>query len=344
MSEDERSGPTAEDGVSAVLMALLLVPLLGMAALVIDVALMYHEVRQLQNGADAAALAIAQDCAEDNCGSDVSRDALARHLADSNSRDGSSAAQVQYPGLDGPNSVTVTTTTRDADDAPRLAYLFAPVLGFEEGAFERSATAVWGPLGAPTGSIPVTFSICEWDGFTGGLGADGLPTGSETIVLKTNPGANECAYGGPGFDAPGGFGWLDLDGSGECIAAVDESGFVDGNTGNSPPNSPVPGPTPCTPEFFANLIGETIPVPIFVDAQPPTGNVVYELVGFAGFKLSGYKLGSVQYTTSPNPCLAYGTGSSSRCLEGQFVEYSTLDGEIDPTAPDLGARAVQLSR
>ena len=341
MSEDLRSRLASEQGVSAVLMALLIVPLLGMAALVIDVALMYHEVRQLQNGADAAALAIAQDCAEDNCGTAETRATIARDLADSNSRDGASAATVQYPGLDGPNSVTVTTTTRDADDTPRLAYLFAPVLGFQDGLFQRSATAVWGPLGAPTGSIPVTFSVCEWDLFTGGQGTDGLPTLTETIVLKTNPGRNDCAYGGPGADAPGGFGWLDLDGSGQCRAAIDASGFVSGSTGNNPPG---PASGPCTPAFFQSLIGQTVPIPIFVDAVGPGNNTVYELIGFAGFKLSGYKLGSVQYTTSPNPCLAYGTGASARCLEGVFETYSTLDGEIDPTAPDLGARAVQLSR
>ena len=37
--------------------------LVGMAALVVDVGAVVEEKRQLQNGADAAALAVAQSCA-----------------------------------------------------------------------------------------------------------------------------------------------------------------------------------------------------------------------------------------------------------------------------------------
>ena len=45
----------------------MLVVLLGVGALVIDVGALYAERRQLQNGADAAALAVAADCAEGDC-------------------------------------------------------------------------------------------------------------------------------------------------------------------------------------------------------------------------------------------------------------------------------------
>lgn len=41
--------------------------LLGMAALVIDVGQIYQNRAELQNGADAAALAVAQQCARGNC-------------------------------------------------------------------------------------------------------------------------------------------------------------------------------------------------------------------------------------------------------------------------------------
>ena len=53
-----------ERGASAVLVAILLVPLLGFAAIALDVGALYVERGQLQNGADAAALAIAQDCSD----------------------------------------------------------------------------------------------------------------------------------------------------------------------------------------------------------------------------------------------------------------------------------------
>ena len=54
-------------GAVLVWVALMLVVLLGIGALVIDVGALYAERRQLQNGADAAALAVAADCAEGDC-------------------------------------------------------------------------------------------------------------------------------------------------------------------------------------------------------------------------------------------------------------------------------------
>jgi Flp pilus assembly protein TadG len=57
-----------ERGAIGVVVALLMIPLMGFAAIAIDVSAMYAERPQLQNGADAAALAIAQDCAVDSCG------------------------------------------------------------------------------------------------------------------------------------------------------------------------------------------------------------------------------------------------------------------------------------
>ena len=57
-----------ERGAAAVLVAFSMVVLLGFAALAVDVGAMYAEKTQLQNGADATALAIAGDCAKGiNC-------------------------------------------------------------------------------------------------------------------------------------------------------------------------------------------------------------------------------------------------------------------------------------
>ena len=46
--------------MTAAMIAILMVPLLGMGALVIDVAALVQERRELQNGADSAALAVAK--------------------------------------------------------------------------------------------------------------------------------------------------------------------------------------------------------------------------------------------------------------------------------------------
>jgi len=56
-----------DDGSIAIIVAIVMVVLLGMATLVVDVGRLYVERRQLQNGADAAALAVAVDCAHGSC-------------------------------------------------------------------------------------------------------------------------------------------------------------------------------------------------------------------------------------------------------------------------------------
>ena len=57
-----------ERGATAVIFALLLVPMLGFAAIAVDVGALYAERARLQVAADAAAIAVAQDCSRGNCG------------------------------------------------------------------------------------------------------------------------------------------------------------------------------------------------------------------------------------------------------------------------------------
>ena len=72
---------SGDSGATAVLVAVLLpAVLLGFAALALDVGSMYLQKRQLQNGADAAALGVARDCASDP---DVCTQAIADATADS---------------------------------------------------------------------------------------------------------------------------------------------------------------------------------------------------------------------------------------------------------------------
>ena len=73
-----------DEGVVLVWVALMLVVLVGMGALVIDIGALYVEKRELQNGADAAALAVARDCVEGDCGSGgyLSRSRCGESMAD----------------------------------------------------------------------------------------------------------------------------------------------------------------------------------------------------------------------------------------------------------------------
>ncbi len=55
----------AERGATATVVAFALIPLLGAGAIAVDVGALYAERAQLQNGVDAAALAIAATCAKE---------------------------------------------------------------------------------------------------------------------------------------------------------------------------------------------------------------------------------------------------------------------------------------
>ena len=74
-----------DEGAVLITVALMMTVLLGVGALVIDLGALYVEKRELQNGADAAALAIAQGCAAGDCGAPG---AIAQQYVNLNARDG----------------------------------------------------------------------------------------------------------------------------------------------------------------------------------------------------------------------------------------------------------------
>ena len=59
--------PDAERGAAGVLVAVMMLVLIGAGALAVDVGQIYSERAQLQNGADAGALGVAQACHKAGC-------------------------------------------------------------------------------------------------------------------------------------------------------------------------------------------------------------------------------------------------------------------------------------
>ena len=190
-----------EHGASAVLLALLLVPLLGFTAIAVDVGARYAEKARLQTAADAAALAVARDCARGACGD---MRATAQDLVDANLGDATAAAPVL---ANDPLRVTVTGST------PK-EHWFAPVIGHESTRVSASATVAWGAPTGGTAALPLVFSWCEFTAQTGG----GMPstTTERTIEL---PKKSDTGCTGPSkMFVPGGFGWLTTDGGTTCRA------------------------------------------------------------------------------------------------------------------------------
>lgn len=331
-----------DSGMVIVFVAVLLTAMVAMTAVVIDVGQLFDERRQLQNGADAGALAIAEDCARGTitCALSVVN-GVADQYADANSSDSASDGAVDPSDFDPAGRVTVRTTTRDGstgNDSVRL--FFAPIFGISQRTLMAQATAQWGSIGSAT-TVPLSFSMCEWDAMTGGLGAAALPTAVQTIYHHTGSGAGTC-LGPAGQNVPGGFGWLDVNGSGTCNADVTTQ-WVGGDTSPAPPTPP--GATGCTDAFFAGLIGQTVLMPIF-GPDPATGSTTrygpgasteYYIVGFAALEVDGYRIGGTTASPTP-PC-----NNPDRCISGRFVAYYDYGSQPAAGVPNYGAVTISLT-
>lgn len=314
-----------DDGAVAIIVALLTVTLLGIGALVLDVGNLYWERRQLQAGADAAALSAAQDLAAGI----VTAEATARTVADLNNVRGAYIST--YAPEPAAGRVTVTTTTGSRDAAGTLTTALAGVLGIATTQTSATAVARWGPLGSGT-SIPLTISMCDWQQITGGNVAN-LPSAPLTVRFhSTSP--NPCT-GPAGQLLPGGFGWLTPDGSGSCQTTT-VNGVAAGKPGAGTPTPA--GSTGCTTGFFAGLLGQTVLMPIHTLASDNGSNASFTIVGFAALEVQGYYFGG-QFASSPQPC-----SGSDRCIRGRFVAYYDLENAPTTTGPaPYGATAVALA-
>lgn len=322
-----------DGGAVAVLVALLMVVLVGMAAFVIDTGALYQERRELQNGADAGALAIAEDCASGalECVLSVAT-GTANSYADRNADDlAADASIVRLEGGMASGLVEVRTTTVEAaTGADSVAFRFAQVLGFSGETVSANATAQWGAVGGAA-SLPLTIGSCEFAQAT----LDGTVYAEEPFTDDTlrvinfhdpKDAESTCpADGEAGANEPGGFGWLDGEG---CSTETDADGWAGGGTGSSELQDG------CK-ELLASLLGTTVLIPVFDQTNGLNGsNTKYHIAGYAGFHLTGYKFPGA--TSTPPP----GCAPSVDCIAGHFTTFITDATEIG--GPYMGASAIRL--
>lgn len=341
-----------DDGAVAVLVALLSVVLFGLGALVMDVGALYSERRQLQNGADAGALAVGQACAGGDCGSFLGD---ARGFANDNSLDRFSRVQdgevcgtaplpacAEPPGdLPGDGYVQVTSRTRDNAGGtlvpPFLAKVLAP--DYDGTDVSARATVVWGAPGGIQSELAITFSQCEYERLTRDGAGNTVyatppydPALLRTIYFHDTTQAGRCPAGPSGADLPGGFGWLEADDA--CTATV-ENGWAGDETGASASQD-------CKDALSA-LLGKTVLIPVFDNVNGLSGtNGEYHIWSYVGFVLTGWRFpgtrqASSYSTATPNPC-----APSQTCLTGFFVEVVAPGSGPVSDGPDQGVRVVQL--
>jgi hypothetical protein len=339
--------PDQDSGAVLIWVALMMVVLLGIGALVIDFGRIRVEDRQLQNGADAAALAVAQDCAGGECANEL---ATAETYADLNAGDDASGVETvcgDDPGLspcdqDPPaipagasGWVRVGTRTETPDGGDEVRFLLAPIMGAVAGTTRhQDAVAAWGtPKSAAT--LPFTFAKCFYDYL--------VETGDATVIIYSKMANNSepmCPTGpSGGTPVPGGFGWLSVEDRVECRTEDLDVGSgitLQGDPGANPELQKCDGgQSLIRPVAGVNKI---VAIPLYGSAQGQGAPATYTVVGFAGFEIQSYNLGG-QYRY-PQGWTCPG-GASARCIEGKFVDVVVGDGEIGDTQ-DFGARVIQM--
>lgn len=327
-----------ERGAAGVTVALLLLVLIGAGALAVDTGQIYVERTELQNGADAGALAVAQICASGGGCTQAQADAAASPLADGNARD--NASTVKSVDLSVANQVTVTTSTLDGTSgAGFLHKMFASALNASSVTVGASATAgLTFPGGA--GAFPLAFSNKCFD-----LTA-AVSTGTKQKI-SWKPGTT-CTNPS-GQVVPGGWGWLS-DPDGDCYAVTTTGNVVGTDPGNDKPSQ-------CATilQGWINdmAAGKSVQVtfPVF-DTTTGTGNgALYHIIGYATFKILGWKFGNGSPYEYRNTTAATGnsnlacSGGNDRCIIGQFVKYVTIDAATGGGAgsgQNLGTVIVKL--
>ena len=340
--------------------------LLGMGALVIDVGQLYQNRAELQNGADAAALAVAKSCALGTCTSGI-----APHYATANASaltggqagvdmvcgsgslggcPASTGAMTDCPAAPsaGTNYVDVHASTRAPSGSllpPAFGRLLLGNSSYNGTNVKACAQAIWG---APSfaNTIAFTVSACSWYAYTSNgtsfaqpppYPPNTAPTASQDHILYEHGTKNATTGGCPldnqsGADAPGNFGWTND--TGNCSTSI-SNGSYGGQTG-------VPASGACKTVIANDQANRTVVyVPVYSTVSGTGNNVTYTLLGFGAFVITGYHItGSFKADDWLNP--ANNCTGNLFCIDGYFTQgLIPSTGGVGGTP--LGVWIVELS-
>ena len=289
-----------DSGVATIFVILAMTAMLVGAALAIDVGGYVAAARSAQNSADATVLAVATDCAL--TGAPIADYAPYR-------KDGQAISGPACGAYEA--TITVTKTV----DGLLLAQ--------SAGDVERRATARWGTLIRAT-TVPIVISDCEFSPLILAGGAD------ITIYLDDTKPQSGCS------SLPGGFSQLRDD-----ICEVD---ITAGGTAQGQPGAALNKLVPCITNSSGAPLPHVILIPLY-DSKACRltgckGNRQYPILGFAGFKVTGYSLNGIDNAgTLGKKCPDETRGKY--CLRGDFVPELTSGGTPGPSN-DYGVTQVYL--
>ena len=354
-----------ERGAIGVLIAVLIGGgvLLGLGALAIDVGQLYQNRAELQNGADAGALAVADSCALGTCttgltgqyatgnaskltGGQAGVDLVCGSGTGMAACPGSSGAPYDCPANPsaGTNYVDVHTSTRTASGSTLLPPVFARTLlgnrGYAGTNVKACAQAEWGaPSTANT--IAFTISACSWYVYTNNgtnfappppYPPNPLPAPSyDHIMFEHGLGSSQTTgcppYQPSGQDAPGNFGWTS-DPSAICSTFVN-NGSYGGNTGTAVSGA-------CKTALQNDWTNKTVVyLPVYSAISGTGSSVTYTLLGFAAFVITGYSLTGASEPDWLNP--ANTCKGTNKCIFGYFTQG------LIPSTGGLGGKGLGAS-
>jgi Flp pilus assembly protein TadG len=301
-----------ERGAVAVMVALLFVPLLGCGAIAVDVASLYSDREQLQTAADAAAIAVALDCAGGACGNPTAT-ATTALTANAGAAD-TAGATLRTPTVS--ISGTSVTVTVSADQS----HWFAPVLGVSSSRVSASSTATWTASSAGVSKLPLALSWCE---YKSQIAQYPLTSTTPHRLSWITPWLGLCAGPTGNYFLGGGHALTDTDSTSVCRTTSSVGDEIDINLFVSQL------PSSCTATYLNSLIGTDLQIPVYDDVNGWLfGGYQGHVYGYTVFHLTGYTL------TTGEPQF---TGYFTRGVQ------QTTTGSSTSSAPYLGSGSVHLS-
>lgn len=361
-------------GAVAVLVAILIGTgvLFGMGALVIDVGQLYQNQAELQNGADAAALAIAKSCAAGSCDTssatsyaDLNASGLTGDTAyvtficgmngtvavgSGNCGTGNKHCVANPPS--GTNYVDVETSTELSNGSHLLPPVFARTLvgngNYQGTTVYACSQAEWGSplLGNVVG---ITVGLCDWSEATSNGETYATPppypptptTGLPVVIDFHDPTGQEtdtsCPSGPAGQTASGNFGWT-FDPNKDCLLTpsnfTNAGGGVYTYGGNTGNNTP----SDCQTVLQDAQQNQTLLyVPIYSAYNGQGSNATYTLSGIGAFALTGYNFGNqfqvADRITGQVPCAGNGNGNGGSSVT--CISGYFLGNQIPPPGSSL---------
>jgi len=300
-----------QGGQVFVLTAVGLTAICGIAGFAIDTASWYRAHRSQQAIADAAALAAADNLPTST--SQATSDAIAYAQKNGGSISG---GDVTFS-----SKYTTNDTVTVATQATAPSY-FLKTLGIGSANVGASATATAVPLGSPYGSAPLAVYYTQPELTGQGCGTPGTPCWGKSTTLSFNK------------VGPGGFEIINIDGSSGGTSGATLASWIQSGCSCST-NAPVwlwgdPGA-----KFNDSAVGNALTArfgsillfPVYDQNVAGGSNMQYHVIGFVGFKVTGYKF----------------NGSNNGTITGSF-EHTSWQGSGASTSPGAySAVTIQLT-